>query len=213
MSRFVSTWPVLFLLLQVSGTMSGAAGPLDHRFDVGLVYHRVHRLPADLPARLEDPPPACIVDLRFVDADGPAAAAFGAWLKFRATLRSPVFVLVNTRTSAPLLRVLRARAQRTGAVVIGPSATGAEPDLIVTPSPVEEERAYAAVEHGALPEAVITDHPGKLRNDEASLNREHAGVPSPEEPLRPGAASSEVADAALQRAVHFHRALQALGRL
>lgn len=213
MSRFVSSGLLLLLFLPVPGLPTRAAEAAHHRFDDGLVYQRVHRLPADLPGRPDDPPPACIVDLRFVEADAAAAAAFGAWLKFRATLRSPVFVLVNTRTSAPLLRALRARAPQTGAVVIGPSATGAEPDLVVTPSLDEEERAYAAVEHGALPEAVITDHPGKVRNDEASLSREHAGGLPPEPTSRPGAAAPEVADLALQRAVHLHRALRALGRL
>lgn len=211
MRRFSLLSPVLLALAWAPPLR--AANPGDHQFDGGLVYHRVHRLPADLPGSAGDPPGACIVDLRFVEADSPSAAAFGAWLKFRATLRSPVLVLVNTRTSAPLLRVLRARAARTGAVVIGPSATGAEPDLVVNSSAEEEERAYAAVENGAPPDAVITDHPGKVRNDEASLSREHAGGLPPEEPERPVGSGPEVSDAALQRAVHFHRALRALRRL
>jgi hypothetical protein len=209
-------WPAAFLLglLMLAGVSPVlASGPAGHRFEDGLVYHRVHRLPADLPGRAEDPPPACIVDLRFTEADVPSAEAFGAWLKFRATLRSPVFVLVNSRTSAPVLRILRARGGQTGAVVIGPAATGAQPDLVINPPADEEERAYAAVEHGATPEAIITDHPGKVRNDEASLSREHAGGLPPEEPERPAGSAPGIADAALQRAVHFHRALRALGRL
>ena len=92
-----------------------------------------------------------------------------------------------------------------------------EPDFIVTEAPADARRAYDALEKGSDVTALVTDHPDKLRNDEASLAHDRApdsdgddtdGSPSTEEPeSKPKAAPT---DAALQRAIHVYQGLRAM---
>lgn len=201
------------VLLIAFAAAAGQAAPVVHSLGNNLIYVRVHKLPADLPAKPEGKAPACVVDLRFVEADPDVATAFGAWLKFSAAPRSPVFVLVNAGTSAALLRTLQGRESTAGAVVIGPAFGQFSPDLAVRTSAEDERRAYDAFENGETIEALITDNPDKVRVDEASLARERGG--EPEEAGRGAAAgrSPPVVDAAIQRAVHLHRSLVALKKI
>jgi hypothetical protein len=204
------------LLLLLVPLRAAPAAPVERDLGGGLVYVRVHRLPADLPAKPSGPVAPCVIDLRYVAAAEDAAAAFSAWLKFRASPRAPIFVLANGGTSAPLLQVLREGERGAGVVVIGVESEHFRPDVAVRTTAAAERRAYDALEQGAALATLLADQPNKVRNDEASLNREHPPEPLPEPPAADGASGGADAppiDATLQRAVHLHRALVALKKL
>src|SRR5205809_6963958 len=79
------------------------AAPLQADLGRGLVYYRVHALPADLPGKTTGAkPPPSVVDLRYVHAEPEAITAFVAWAKFRATRQSPIFILANAETDRAL---------------------------------------------------------------------------------------------------------------
>lgn len=197
--------------LMVFAVFPASSAPVPHDLGRGLVYVRVHRLPADLPANPEGRAPACVVDLRYVDADAAAATMLGAWLKFRAGPRSPVFVLVNGKTAPALLATLQTHDPKNGIVLIGASAGSVRSDVAVATTAEAERKAYDAFETGTSLTALISDYPDKVRIDEASLNFERpAAVVKDAEP-KPQPAPT--IDAALQRAVHLHRTLVALKRI
>ncbi len=194
------------------------AAPLERDLGQGLGYVRLKQLPADLPAGEPGRAKASVLDARYVAADGAAAMAFGAWLKFRATARTPVFVLVNADTSPALRAELRAHDPAGGIVVIGVATAQFRPDSAVAISPQDERRAYDALAEGTTVEALLTDNPGKVRNDEASLAKGQPNDPPPvpaELPVDapPAKRNGPPVDVALQRAIHLHRALVALKRL
>lgn len=197
-----------FLALTAGGL---AAAPLARDLGQGLAYVRMRELPGDLPPQPAGPAPACVVDLRYTPASPDAAAAFGAWLKFRATARSPVLVLANRDTAPELRLVLRESAGGAGIVVIGIPGPGFAPDVAVRATPEEEKAAYATLDRDTPLAALLSDHPDKQRYDEASL----IGAPAPLTEDGPAGATVPPArrvDATLQRAVHLHRALMALRR-
>lgn len=206
----------LFLLALAVAAATAAAAPVEHDLGAGLVYVRVHRLPADLPEPPAGRVPPCIIDLRYVVADEAEAAAFAAWLKFRAAPKTPVFVLANADTAAPLRQALAGRERGVGLMVIGPESEQLRPDVAVKTSASAERRAYDALEKGVPLAALLADHPNKVRNDEASLLRESQARPLPEEPADTGSGERPEpapVDATLQRALHLHRALVALKKL
>lgn len=194
------------------------AAPLERDLGQGLKYYRVRALPADLPpspAQTEKAPP-CVVDVRFVETDAEAASAFMAWLRFRAKPRTPVFVLANTATSPALLRELAAREKGNGLMLIGAPGRWLEPDVVVRTSAEDEKRAYEALEKSETPiAALITDNPDKVRNDEASFSRDRLAEASADAAADATGQKKTAPpiDAALQRAVHLHRALVALRKL
>jgi hypothetical protein len=196
---------------------AGIAAPLERDLGHGLRLYRVRALPADLPPASESggKAAACVVDVRYVFAEADAAAAFGAWLRFRAKPRAPVFVLANAQTSNALLRVLAERERGGGAVLIGVGGRQLEPDSPVRTTAQDERRAYDALEkEGVAVEKLLTENADKVRNDEASLSRDRlaeASADAAAEALDPQ--SRPPIDVALQRAVHLHRALLALKKL
>jgi hypothetical protein len=203
---------VLFLVLAVAGAI---AAPLERDLGNGLAYFRIRELPADLSAQ----PPArlgpSVIDLRYVRAEPGAAAAFLAWMKFRASSRSPHFVLANGETSRALLTPLTEQPRSAGVVVVGIPARGFNPHVAVSSSPANERRAYDALENGAPLVALLTDNPNKVRNDEASLSKDRLAEASADaaDDALGGKRVAPPIDATLQRAVHLHRALVALRRL
>ncbi|WP_414663898.1 hypothetical protein [Horticoccus sp. 23ND18S-11] len=221
---------------------SAFAAPLERELGQRLSYVRVHELPADLPAKPAGRLPAFVADVRYVPADAEGAKAFLTWVKERASARSPVFVLANAATSSELLKLLGSREKIAGVVVVGIEAPGFKPDVVVRAAAEDERRTYNALEQGAEIATLLTDHPDKVRHDEASLSKDRPEPPPPATSLpaptpnssspvpaanTPPAASAErpageaVAakpaanrvDATLQRAVHLHRALVALKKI
>lgn len=202
---------IFLVLLLISGL--AIAAPLEREIGSGLVFVRVHSLPADLPIKSSGRVPACIVDLRYVDADGDGAAAFTAWLKARATPRTPVFVIANADTARPLLKELGAHERGTGIAVVGIPRGAFKPDVVVNGSTDDERKAYDALERGAAIGTLLADNPNKVRNDEASLSKDRLAEASAEATDGSAKQSPPPVDVALQRAVHLHRALVALKRL
>jgi hypothetical protein len=221
-----------FLGFLLAFTLAPAAPPalsssngLDRDLGHGLAFHRVHQLPGDLPAADSARGKPCVLDLRYVHADADAAAAFAAWLKFNASARAPVFILANADTSAALLASAAPRSPGASVVVIGAAAPGFTPDIAVKISPDAERKAYDALEHGASVESLLAENAGKPRNDEARLAKDRLpdsgsaddspgaiSTPAAEDAAQPPPAPP-LLDAALQRAVHLHRALVALRKL
>lgn len=202
-----------FLFAALMLPLLATAAPVERDVGVGLVYVRVHALPADLPAKPAGRVAPCILDLRYVDADADAAAVFSTWLKSRAAPRTPVFVLANTETSLPLLKILAVHERAKGIVVVGIERGSLKPDVAVKASPEAERRAYDALEKGTPIAALITDHPSKVRNDEASLSKDRLAEASADSADGSTKAPPPVIDATLQRAVHLHRALVALRKI
>lgn len=207
----------LIIALGWGAASAATAAPLERELGHGLKLYRVHELPADLPPA---PPasgrvPACVVDVRFARAEAEAATAFEAWLRFRAKPRAPVFVLANAETAPALLRVLGNREAGTGVVVIGAPSRNLEPDVVARTSGEDERRAYDALEKGAGVASLLTEHPDKVRNDEASLSRDRLAEASADitADAMAGKKDAPPIDAALQRAVHLHRTLVALRKL
>ncbi len=197
----------LLLLLPTAARSASLECDLGH----GLAYVRVRDLPADLPAKPAGSTPACVVDVRYVPAGREAAVAFVAWLKFRASPRSPVLVLANRDTSAELRQALREPHRGTGIAVIGIPGPGFEPDVVVRSNPEAEKTAYDALAKGTPVADLVTDHPDKIRNDEARLARSPEADPADDAAVDAKPEAPRV-DATLQRAVHLHRSLVALRR-
>jgi hypothetical protein len=200
---------------KVTGPANAAQGR-ERDLGGGLVYFRMHHLPADLPPRENGRVPPCVVDLRYVRTDSAGAAAFGFWIGFRASLRTPVFVLANRETDGALLASARAHATSGGVLLVGIPGDNFQPDIAVTATDVVEKQAYDAFDHGATIASLLTDYPGKVRYDERSLGKERAVEPAATEPAAdaaPAAAPVTQVDPVLQRAVHLHRALVAMKKL
>lgn len=197
-------WFVPGLLLGLAAAR--AAGPAD--LGEGLAYVRLKSLPADLPATPRAGP--LVADLRFLAASAEHATAFAAWLRFQARPGVPLLLVANRETGEELRRVL-AGPRPPAVVLIGVPGPGFAPDLAVTVSPETDRQAYAAWEQGVPAAALLADLPGKVRQDELSLRQGGEAARPPAPTSDPGAAEP-VIDAALQRAVHLHRAHRALRR-
>lgn len=208
---FIVRWLAAALLVSLAGA---SATPIERELGDGLAYFRIRQLPADLPSQAAERAGACVVDVRYVQADDDAATAFIAWIRFRATPRSPVFLLANGETSAALVKPLSGQLRNAGIAIVGIPARGFAPHVAVSSSVENERRAYDALEKGAPLVALLTDNPRKVRNDEASLSKDRVAEASAD--AADNADEKRAAppvDAALQRAVHLHRALVALKRL
>ncbi|MGA3007900.1 MAG: hypothetical protein ABSE59_08415 [Opitutaceae bacterium] len=214
---FIFSFSIGLLLTARAAT---AAAPVD--LGQGLLYCRVHALPADLPAA-DTAKSALVLDLRYAAADDAGIAAFSAWLGFR-TPAQPVFVLVNSGTGRPLLDTLIARPRPSGVVTLGPALPSFTPDEEVKTVPGTERRAYNAFDHGVAIESLIVEKIDKPRYDEAEMVREHASdseLPpdDTDDTAKPDAAAPKPApppqliDLAIERAVQLHRALLALHKI
>lgn len=192
------------------------AAPLQRDLGHGLVYFRVANAPADLPRDTATAKQPCVLDLRYARADAGAGQQLGAWLADRAGPKHPVFVLANNSTAPVLLHALVGASGIPGVMTIGISSPQFSPEFPVFQSPVDELSAFEALANGASVAAVTTDNPNKQRNDEASLSREtqpeDAAADTEKDPKEATKAPARI-DAALQRAIHLHRGLQALKRI
>ncbi len=225
--RFVLIIPLLVAVLRAAAPAPSPTGGLERDLGRGLVYHRVHELPADLPTAESARKQPCVLDLRYVHGDATAASTLAAWLKFHATPRAPVFILANADTSHALLAPLTGRDPAGRIVVLGAAAPGFTPDIAVRISPDAERRAYDALDAGTAVDSLLVENLDKPRNDEARLAKDHL----PDSTLADGAAVDgtpatdddsksakprpppPLVDVALQRAVQLHRTLLALRKI
>ena len=188
----------------------------------GLSYLRVRALPADLPESAAKPV-SLVLDLRYARGSEAATTALGAWLQFRASLRTPVFILVNASTAPAILDFLETDGAIPGVITIGVASSHFVPDVPLKISATTERSAYDALENGTTVETLLKDQPGKIRHDEASIAQERAVPPDEGDAsvgdviadvtVAPPPAPPPLIDTTLQRAVHLHRTLRALRRI
>jgi hypothetical protein len=210
----------LALFLIVLAPAPATAAPQTRDLGLGLVYSRARSIPGDLPPAASVCGHPCVLDLRYASGDRAAGAALDAWLRIQCSLRTPVFLLANAGTSPALLAGLGPSGRAPGLVTLGAAGAGFQPDIPLRVSPAAERRAYEALDKGAPIESLLGENPDKPRNDEARLAREHISDSAPDDDDADTAALTSapeppppLVDAALQRAVHLHRALLALRRL
>ncbi len=205
----------LFLLALLT-VATAAAAPVTVMVNSGLVYVRVHALPADLPPSNALAHHAWIVDLRYVKAGAEEAALLDSWVRVNATTATPVFLLANPETSAAVLLPFQSHTIP-GLITVGRRKSGFAVDITVRTKAETERTAYDALEHGATVAALTTDFPGKPRIDEEKLTREHLqDVQAPDEPEedpKHPTPPPPLIDAVLQRAVHLDEGLIALKKL
>ncbi|MDB6128436.1 MAG: hypothetical protein JWM35_2332 [Verrucomicrobia bacterium] len=215
-----------FFLCMVPLLAPGAeSGRIERDLGQGLAYVRVRALPADLPGSTAKSTPF-VLDLRYAGANETGVTALGAWLQFHSSLRTPVFVLVNASTASAILDFLETTGDIAGLITLGGASSHFVPDVPLKVSAATERSAYDALEHGTAIETLLTDQPGKVRHDEASIAQERTAEPDepvpgdgdviadvPEVAPTPALAPRPLIDATLQRAVHLHRTLLALRRI
>jgi hypothetical protein len=199
---------LLGLLLAVRVT----AAPLTRDLGQGLVYYRAHDVPADLPTENSTRKQPSVLDLRYARAGERAAGALEAWLKARVAPNFPILVLANGDTDRALRDVIARYEPDSGVMLIGMAARDFRPHLPVQTSAERERQAYDALESGTALAILLTDNPDKIRNDEASLAQPNRLAEAATEEMSNRPARPPV-DAALQRAVHLHRALLALKKI
>ena len=211
----------VFLALSIA-RLSGA--PLERDLGGGLLYFRTRNVPFDLPATTSAPKRSFVLDLRYAQGDESAATAVGAWLKTRASTRTPVFVLANASTAPGLLALLSRHNPNDGILLLGVASPGFSPDIAIGISPEAERRAYDAFETQTDANALLKENASKVRNDEARLSREHTAGSTVEETAPDESVATRLEDKAaapavppvdyvLQRALHLHRALLALKKI
>jgi hypothetical protein len=149
--------PLFFPFLVLFLSLAAPAAPLTRDLGQGLAYHRVATLPADLPVLAAGRKQPCVLDLRYARGDASAGTALDAWLKFNATARAPVFLLLNADTARAVLAPLAARLPAAGLIVIGTAASALKPDLALKLSPAEERRAYDVLAAGATVGSLVID--------------------------------------------------------
>lgn len=217
MRRFLHA--CLFFAVALTGrTAEGAAIDLGE----GLSYLRLVRV--DGPAAFGIAGPVVLDLRRAVVTDEAAAESFAAPLRTPGPLR---FILVNQQTDPALLARLESRAPSVLLLGAGPARPGLDLALPITSE--EDLRAYDAHDQGADLSRLIQPPVRKTRRDEAAIVRSRANGASgqagegrkvagdEEDPPAEGTNGEPpeplLVDAVLQRAVHLHRGLKALGRL
>lgn len=193
-------------------TLAGATPPVD--LGQGLSYLRVEAL-GQSQAELGDAlrrPSTLIVDLRYTAKDTEGLDALRALVREPASPK--LYVLVSPETPRPIADVIGGAPSRI--VVLGVPDSRPAPQVVVEQPRKEDRLAYDALAQGTSLADLISGKVDKERYDEASLVQEFKnGNHDARPPTGPAAAASAPArptDRVLQRAVHLHRALQALRR-
>lgn len=215
MRHFLRLFTVICLLSSAS-----AAEPAD--LGQGLTYLRINSLvkSAEILTTALNRTTPLVLDLRYT-ADEPAAADILRALNSHAA-KPRLYVLVSPATPVPVVGVIASRPVR-WLVTLGVTGSLPEPQVVVQQSAEADRIAYNALETGTPLTQLVSGKIDKERFDEASLVQEfkngnlnaHPPALSQAEGPKPGPAKPAVSPAAptdrvLQRAVHLHRALQAL---
>lgn len=207
------------LLGSVAFALRAVAAPTGPQpLDPGLTYLRVAALGETIAevSRLAGTTDALVLDLRYADATDTDATALGALLAGRRSASARWFVLVSPATPPALAAALQSAPP--GVLTLGVAGSTPPPAVVVAQPADVDRRAYDAWSEQLPLAALIAGKVEKERYDEASLVREFArGVSDPAPPPAPDPTNAPAAtkapvltDRVLQRAVHLHRALQAL---
>jgi hypothetical protein len=205
---------ILGLLFSVLCPPVRAAAPVELASD--LAYLRVHSAVVEretITAALAQPR-ALVLDLRYPQDERGADETLRQALTGRPA-GSRLYVLVSPATPVPVVGVVAANPARL--VTLGVKGAKPEPKVVIMQTAEDDRRAYDAHTVGTPLADLISGKMDKERFDEASLVHEFKnGNPDPKPPETgpantPGA-SARLTDRVLQRALHLHRALQALKR-
>lgn len=205
-------------VLALARLSATTAAPEPRDLAPDLAYLRAHSLGESLPA-LNSPAlatRALVLDLRYATTAETDATELARLLAARGLNAPRWFVLVSPETPGALSAVLATPPR--GVLTLGVEGSRPAPRVVVTQAADADRRAYDAAGGGMTIEALITGKVEKERYDEASLVREFengvadpAPPPAPDPTAQPPPEKAPVlTDRVLQRAVHLHRALQAL---
>lgn len=209
---------IAFLLCAAWCALRLVAAPEPQELAPDLSYLRAASLGETLPA-LASPALAertLVLDLRYTSTTDDDAAALARLIADRKPGQPRWFLLVSPAT--PLTLATALSHPPAGIVTLGIQDSQPAPMLVVAQPAEVDRRAYDAWSESMPLATLLTGKIGKERYDEASLVREFEnGVAAPAPPPAPdptGKPASEtvpvLTDRVLQRAVHLHRALQAL---
>lgn len=171
----------------------------------GVRYQRIRNLDRehrDIQAALAQPG-ALIIDLRGAKGD-----LHVVWLE-QNLRQSPAdqarFILVNASTSRTLREAIPFPLP--GVVTLAPAAARTDAEVQVEADLAVDEAAVEDLDAGGDPRIHFSVTPAKIREDEASLARAHAGEASPSPtPVPP--AEKRLADPVLERALQLHQAVK-----
>jgi len=155
---------------------------------------------------------SCVLDLRAAAAEPEAAAVLQALNT--APGKSRLYVLVSPDTPESIAKLLTGAPARV--TLLGVKGSHPDPQVIVMQTAADDRKAGDALDQGAAPATLISGKIEKERFDEAELVKEfkngnHDAHP-PEIDATGKSTEARLVDRVLQRAVHLHRALQALQR-
>jgi hypothetical protein len=211
MKRLLSILGLLFSGLCLPAQ---AAEPVELASD--LTYLRVHSLVLEreiLSATMLKSR-ALVLDLRYPLDERDAGETLRQELASHPA-KPRLYILVSPATPVPVVGAIAGSSVKF--VTLGVKGSKPEPKVVIMQTAEDDRRAYDAHKAGTSLADLITGKLDKERFDEASLVHEFKnGNPDPKLPetgpaTTPGA-PGRLTDRVLQRALHLHRALQALKR-
>lgn len=193
---------------------AAASDAIDLAPDLG--YLRIHSIvqqQAALTAALQSPR-ALVLDLRHPVDERDAGELLHQQLANHPA-KSRLFILVSPVTPVPVVGAVAASS--TPLVTFGVKGSRPTPQVVVEQSPEADRRAFDALATGTTLAALLSGTIEKERFDEASLVHEFKNGHPDAQPTASGEAPAtespdRLTDRVLQRALHLHRALQALKR-
>jgi hypothetical protein len=207
---------VLGLLFSLFWLPVRAAEPVELASDLG--YLRVHSvvLERETLAAALAAPRALVLDLRHPLDERDAGETLRQALAAHPG-KPRLYVLVSPATPVPVVGAIAAHSARL--VTLGVKGARPEPQVAVLQTAEDDRRAYDAFTQGTPLADLLSGKIEKVRYDEASLVQEFRngnpdpGPPAARPPQGPAAEPPvRLTDRVLQRALHLHRALQALRR-
>jgi len=206
----------LVLLSSVLCLLSSAQSAEPAELAPGLPYLRIHSL---LESALElngalnlNRSPALVIDLRYVADERGAADVLNALNNHPA--KPMLYILVSPETPKDVAAIITRASPRL--VTLGIRNSHPQPQVVVEQTAADDRAAYAALDHGTALAALVSGKVEKEHFDEAKLVKEfnngNLDAHPPEGDPDGAKSTTALTDRVLQRALHLHRALQALKR-
>ena len=156
-----------------------------------------------------------VLDLRYPLDERDAGETLRQELSTQAA-KPRLYVLVSPATPVPVVGIIASSPIR-WLVTLGVKGSRPEPQVVVQQSAGADRTAYAALETGTPLAQLVSGHIEKERFDEATLVQEFKNgnldaKPPETSPAKGAETSAPPTDRVLQRALHLHRAFQALKR-